>query len=329
MSTAPLVNRYLAYMKGTLHRSPATVYTYGRRLAAFTAFIAPTPVTAVTVRDLNAFLSRPRLEAKLKGPMASDSTIGGDICVLRGFFGWLREIEELIPTDPSRKLVMPKKDEGTPHPVPQDVWRRLWFSDLDDGDRVALGLAYFCGFRRFEITGLRADQFTDELVTAVLRKGGKRTGGFRWRSCVALYEARLPDLVGNADELFVKPLARLRRQRAAAPALLPWAEQRKMEHASPYVHTPPHEGWIDPGIFNKRLDRITRRLGLPKVAPHDLRHSFCTNLCSKRGAVPVQVVSRLAGHSDIRITMRYVDVGTDPLAELLAADAAVQVNRWG
>lgn len=35
---------------------------------------------------------------------------------------------------------------------------------------------------------------------------------------------------------------------------------------------------------------------------HDLRKSYCTNLA---GAVPMHVVQRLAGHSDIRTTEQY------------------------
>jgi site-specific recombinase XerD len=63
-----------------------------------------------------------------------------------------------------------------------------------------------------------------------------------------------------------------------------------------------------------------------------LRHSFGTNLCT-RARVPVEVVARLMGHTNVRVTMRYVEVGQDPLADFLAGEDAPAelrpMNRWG
>ena len=54
------------------------------------------------------------------------------------------------------------------------------------------------------------------------------------------------------------------------------------------------------------------------VTPHMLRHSFCSNLISV--GVPIHTVSRLAGHSSVDVTMRYVSLGDDPLAPFLGDD---------
>lgn len=322
-----LVNEYLAYLQTVLHRSPATLHTYHGGLRRLLAAIDK-PFALVTVQDLHAFCARVRTRG---GPLAADATVARDVAMLRAFWRWLHEIAEAVPRNVGAKLVAPTVHNEDPHPVPVDVWKRLWFANLPDGERVAYGLAYFCGLRRAEVTSLRPDQFTDipaPLITSVLRKGGKRTGGFRWRSCIDLYAARLPDLLGDPD-LFVAALDRLREERAHSLALLPWADERVR---APTVNPQP-AGFVTPDRFNKRLLRRTIRLGLPPVSPHDLRHSFCTNLCSPRAGVPVEVVSRLAGHADVRVTMRYVDVGRDPLAELLAVDAKggelVEVSRWG
>lgn len=93
------------------------------------------------------------------------------------------------------------------------------------------------------------------------------------------------------------------------------------------------KGVINPDQFNKRLVRALRRNGLDgnEFSPHALRHSFCTNLIDV--GVPIQVVSRLAGHSSINITMRYVDTGEDPLADLLGAGSdeeseGLAINRF-
>lgn len=324
-NNAALVNRYIAYMKDPLRRRPQTIYTYHGRYRALLAHLGSTPFAQVTTTQLNDFVTRQRLDTRIRGPVAADATIAGDVAALRSLFAWLHEIEEVIARNPAKKLVAPKVDNENPKPCPPHIWKTIWFSSLEDDERVALGLAYFCGFRRFEVTGLAPRQVDGDLITSVVRKGGKKDGGFRWRSCVDLYASRLHDLIGPPD-LFIGALHRLRSARDGYGALLPWA-------TNGHVHTTPTSDFVDPTRFNKRLNDITRRLGVPPIHPHALRHSFGTNLCSKAAGVPIHIVSRLMGHSDIRITMRYVDIGSDPLAELLAEDThyeeLAQVNAWG
>jgi integrase len=47
---------------------------------------------------------------------------------------------------------------------------------------------------------------------------------------------------------------------------------------------------------------LVKRAGVPLIRFHDLRHSAATNLLT--AGVPVEVVSRMLGHSDIATTLR-------------------------
>tara|TARA_R100000742_G_C4269638_1_gene88184 strand:- start:5 stop:979 length:975 start_codon:yes stop_codon:yes gene_type:complete len=61
-------------------------------------------------------------------------------------------------------------------------------------------------------------------------------------------------------------------------------------------------------------DRMRRDLGKQSIEGwtiHGCRHTFCSNLVQKN--VPIQVVAQLAGHSDIRTTMRYAHLNTEVL----------------
>ena len=49
-----------------------------------------------------------------------------------------------------------------------------------------------------------------------------------------------------------------------------------------------------------------RSIGLNDVRLHDLRHSFATE--AVRRGIPLPVVSKLMGHSNIAMTMRYAHV---------------------
>lgn len=58
---------------------------------------------------------------------------------------------------------------------------------------------------------------------------------------------------------------------------------------------------IHPDNLGRTLDRIAKRAGIRRVRVHDLRHTF-TSLARRQG-VPVEVVSRLLGHSRTSFTL--------------------------
>ena len=70
-----------------------------------------------------------------------------------------------------------------------------------------------------------------------------------------------------------------------------------------------------------RLWRALRdRAGIPDMRLHDLRHSYATE--AVRNGIPLPVVSKLLGHSDIKTTMRYTH------ASHAEAEAAAERIGW-
>ncbi|MXU66052.1 site-specific integrase [Oceanomicrobium pacificus] len=57
--------------------------------------------------------------------------------------------------------------------------------------------------------------------------------------------------------------------------------------------------------------RIRARAGLDDVRIHDLRHTYASNAVSS--GMPIQMVGRLLGHSQIQTTMRYAHLADDPV----------------
>ena len=66
------------------------------------------------------------------------------------------------------------------------------------------------------------------------------------------------------------------------------------------VFTTPRGQPIHGSNLSKELHAVLKRLKLPKVNPHDLRHSAATVLYA--AGVPLGVISRMLGHSTIRLT---------------------------
>ena len=53
--------------------------------------------------------------------------------------------------------------------------------------------------------------------------------------------------------------------------------------------------------------RVRREAGIEDVRLHDLRHTVASH--AVMNGVPVPVVSRLLGHSNVRMTLRYAHLG--------------------
>lgn len=60
---------------------------------------------------------------------------------------------------------------------------------------------------------------------------------------------------------------------------------------------------LDQKNINRSLDRFYGRNGIPHKKFHAYRATFITNLCRK--GVPIQTVSKLAGHENINVTAKY------------------------
>jgi site-specific recombinase XerD len=311
-----LVARYLEYCRRERGRSPQTVYKYALSLEALVEHVGSRRLVELGPEDLRGWVHAPmakRRGAKAVGDAAAPATVKRKVAELRSFYRWLHEVEGLVQRNPALALAAPTVHNENPRPAPEGLWRALWGADLNDDERVAFGLAYFCGLRRHEVTLLAAGHFVDvpeRRLAGFKRKGGAKAN-LPYQSCVRLVEERRPDLIGGSADSFLEPLDRLRAGRVGAATLLPWAQPTpRFKHDAP-------KGFVDPFQFNRRLGRALVRAGLSERAftPHQLRHSFCTNLLDM--GVPLLAVSRLANHSSVVITQRYLATREDPLADLL------------
>lgn len=71
--------------------------------------------------------------------------------------------------------------------------------------------------------------------------------------------------------------------------------------------------------------RIRARAGLDDVRIHDLRHTYASNAVSS--GMPIQMVGRLLGHTQIQTTMRYAHLADDPVRRA-AEENAERLNGF-
>ena len=89
--------------------------------------------------------------------------------------------------------------------------------------------------------------------------------------------------------------------------------ERRPHGGSPFVFPSPR----DPARPRSRnlafWYRARREAGIEDVRLHDLRHTHASH--AVLNGVPVPVVSRLLGHSDVRTTLRYAHLGDREIEE--------------
>lgn len=315
-------------------RAPITVYQYGAKCDELLEFLGAKSLDAATLDDLERWVSRPR-KGRGAGDLGADATRAKDVGVLRGLYKWAVAHGRLAH-NPAVDLEQPRVRNEDPKAIEMPVWREFWLSPtLDNTERATFGLGFFCGLRREEMCRLRPEN-VDVAVGRIVdfpRKGDrnkKRSGNVPVVSLARLFAQEHPKLLPDADA-FLAPLRALCVDRKGEPWLLPWGQRAvSMPQAWRNGYRPVPDGMTSPDQINHHLRYALKRAEMPEraITPHALRHSFVTYLL--RAGVKLEVVSKLANHSNINITLRYVKVADDPIADMLQIgdDNSLKGSRW-
>ena len=287
MSAAEAFTTHLALVR---RLSPATVRAYRADLRDLAASVGDVPIGGIDLEALRGWL----WTAMQRGD--ARSTLARRSAAVRSFFSWAKE-EELVPVDPSLRLVTPKRGRTLPTVASQDGLRAL----LEErraiaagGDPVALRdhavleLLYASGMRVSELCGLDVDDLDQDRATArVLGKGSKER--------VVPFGAPARRAVG----------AYLTRGRPVLAA--------RAEKAVPAVFLGARGGRIGPRAVYALVARaLGPVVGAENVGPHALRHSAATHLLD--GGADLRAVQEILGHASLGTTQIYTHVSSERLA---------------
>ena len=309
-TTSTAIEAWLDWAENRKGMRPSSVFSYRNTYVRLGDMIAK-PLDQFTLNDLETYQRRPRGKGVVT---PAPATLKREAAEIRHFFQWLRD-RDWIAVDPSVLLEAPTVNNSEPKPLSDEDWCKVWDTDLDREERVMLGLGYFIGLRSAEMAWLRTDQFTWEprpLISAMERKGGHHQT-IPWTSWLALIAEWNPKLLPDPSR-FIKPLQAILGQ--GGFVFQKWTRTT----------------FVEPTIVGKRFKRVARAVGVDAHI-HQLRHSFVTNqLRTQR--VPLEEVSRNAGHRDVTTTMRYAKTEEDYIGSRLDATAILgwtprAVTKWG
>lgn len=287
------VQTFERYLRSERGRSEHTTRAYLGDVRSLLAFLETecgvTGLDEVSLRDLRSWL------AHLADSGAARATIARRSAAARTFLGWAARTGR-IPTDPSVRLVAPKRQQHLPGVLKQQEASALLdvaavAADDDDPihlrDRAALELLYASGIRVGELSALDIDDV--DLAAGVVRVMGKgakeRTVPFGGPARAALQDwlARGRPLVATAQS---GPAVFLgRRGRRVDPRQVRTAVHRLLEHVP----------------------------DAPDLGPHGLRHSAATHLLE--GGADLRLVQEMLGHASLATTQIYTHVSVDRLKQ--------------
>ena len=284
---APLIRRYIRYLKLERNYSPNTIDAYRHDLHLLLIHLSGQGLTPTDVKldDLQRFAAW--IHERGIGPKSQARILSG----VRTFYHYL-VVDGYLEVDPTELLESPHLPKHLPEYLTTEEVDRLEAAiDLTSAEghrnRAIIEVFFSCGLRVSELVELKlSNLFLNERFMRVVGKGGKER---------------------------LVPIS----QRAVGELEL-WFDDRRQMRIKP--------GEDDYVFLNRRGHHLTRTMilimvkrlgeaaGIKKtLSPQTLRHSFATALL--RGGADLRVIQVLLGHADIATTEIYTHMDDESLRQ--------------
>jgi integrase/recombinase XerD len=284
-----MLSSYMGHLRVELGYSQNTLISYASELKQFLSYLAENGITSVsliTAEHVESFMGR-LLEEKFKAITRSHK-----LSVIKGMLNYLQD-ENKISSNPGYDLKGPKVNRPLPKALEKDQVKSLIeLSDVNEAEgllnRTMLEVMYGAGLRVTELCSLTLGQL--HLKDGFLKVKGK---GSKER-LIPLGEVALSYLDRYLKE--VRPTF-----------VVPKNSYQNIfisKQGKPYCRF----------SFYRLINKMAKKAGLPKISPHQLRHSFATHLLE--GGANLRSVQMMLGHSNLSTTERYLKVEDRRLHEV-------------
>jgi len=276
-----------AFADHLVTRAPLTRAAYLRDVSALAKLAGSAPLARLDRIAISRHL------AQLHARGLSGRSLARMLSAWRAFYGFVRERDGSLGTDPCAGLRAPKSARRLPSALSPDEAARLVTIEASDPpalrDRALFELAYSSGLRLSELVQLDLDRLD-------------RAGG----------EVRV---MGKGSKERIVPVGAAAMQALdawlAARAAWPAADERAV-----FVGRGGRR--LSPRAVQKRLAEWATRQGLTRhVHPHMLRHSFASHVLQSSG--DLRAVQEMLGHASIASTQVYTHLDFQALAKVYDA----------
>lgn len=232
--------------------------------------------------DIRVYLAKRRLNG------VSNTTLDNERRVLSSFFSFA-QAEGLIDHDPMKRVEKVKVAKQQKKPFTEEEMERLRFAANTDRDKAIIEFLYSTGCRVSEASSVNIrDIDFDQREVIVLGKGNKERKVFLSYRCIACLKKYLSQR--NDD----------------SPALFVTSEKAKNLGINEITR-------IKSSGIETMIRNTGRRAGIEKAHPHRIRRTTAT-LALRRG-MPIEQVSKMLGHEDLKTTTIYASSSMDEVKQ--------------
>ena len=278
------IDSFLSHLEVVRHLSPHTISSYRRDLDSFFTFLKEKNDSWEEVQDhqVRGFVAQERRRG------LSARSIQRALSSIRSFFNYLLD-EEVVETNPAANISSPKSAQLLPKALDTDLVKRLLDfkpqGDIEIRDKAMVELLYSSGLRLSELCSLNMDSIS-----------------VKERSC---------RVVGKGNKTRDLPVGE-----KAIQSLRDWLLVRKniSSDSNKALFLNKNGKRISTRSVQLRLERLSKKRGLPMVNPHMLRHSFASHILESSG--DLRAVQEMLGHSDIGTTQIYTKLDFQHLSKV-------------
>ena len=278
------------------HRN-TTIEMYNFILTTINSVLGNTPLQEITSIQITEYLQWLRKDYRTPlGKAVSDSTVKHHYDILRIMFAYA-EKHDYVQHNPIKKVDAPKvqrkKVDALSIEEASTFFKAIEHCDLPF--RCMLMIMITSGLRRGECLGLQWQDIDFHTSTLSVQRSVTYT-----RSTGI--EISLPKTANSIREIPIMEsvlslLSELRQMRKAQ------FHNTALSKAFLFCRTDDPFTPRDPTCITRATKRFFRKVGLPDMSPHDLRHS-CASLLLASGA-NIKSVQDILGHADARTTLNY------------------------
>ena len=275
---------FLSHLEIVRHLSPHTINSYKRDLSSFFSFLKEKKDSWEEIQDhqVREFIASERRRG------LNPRSLQRMLSSIRSFFNYLLD-EEIIDTNPATDISSPKSAQLLPKALDTDLVKRLLdfkpHGDLEIRDKAMFELLYSSGLRLSELCSLDLDGIS-----------------IKERSC---------RVVGKGNKTRDLPIGE-----KAIQGLRDWLLVRKKisVDSNKALFLNKNGKRLSTRSVQLRLERLSKKRGLPMVNPHMLRHSFASHILESSG--DLRAVQEMLGHSDIGTTQIYTKLDFQHLSKV-------------
>ncbi len=298
------LNDYLAYLEVEKNRSPKTRENYEHYLRKFLAFAkikSPEDITENIVRDFRIALSRPSPD-EAREPLKK-ITQSYYVIAIRNFLKYLARHDRKVLS--AEKIELPKIARRQIEVLDYKELERLISAPQGGSlrelrDRAVLETFFSTGLRLAELCALDRYLDLERGEISVRGKGEKLRIVFLSENAKKAIKNYL-EKRGDADPALFVSLPK-------SSKALPTGRQVKAKSSNVL-------GRITPRAVERLMNFWAAKAGIPKkVHPHQLRHSFATDLLLN--GADLRSVQELLGHANIATTQVYTHITNKELREV-------------